>query len=90
MYAAASRLDRRLLRAIDRIDDASEPIAETYRRTRDVAADLGVPRPSYEAVRQYVHVLRRERERRRKARQTLVNVALYLEPVSALDHLGED
>jgi hypothetical protein len=45
--------------------------------------------PSYEAVRQYVHVLRRERERRRKARQTLVEVALYLKPVHALDDLDE-
>jgi DNA-binding SARP family transcriptional activator len=84
MYAAAPRLDRRLLEAIARVDSPSESIAETYRRSRELAAELGIPRPSYESVRQYIHILRRERERRRKARQTLIEVALYLKPVDAL------
>jgi hypothetical protein len=84
MYAAAPRLDRRLLDALARIDDSSEPIAETYRRCRKVAADLGIPRPSYERVRIEVHAIRRERERRRKARETLIKVALYQAPVHAL------
>jgi hypothetical protein len=48
VYAAAPRLDPRLLDAIAQIDDSSLPIADTYRRCRSVAADLGIPRPSYD------------------------------------------
>ena len=84
MYAAAPRLDRRLLEAIARIDDPSEPIAETYRRSREVAAELGIPRPSYERVRLHVHVARRRREQRRRARDTLIAVALHQKPPDAL------
>ena len=85
MYTAAPRLDRRLRDAIARVDDSSEPIAETYRRCRTAAAELGIPRPSYERVRIEVHALRRERERRRRAREKLISVAFYHGPVHALD-----
>jgi hypothetical protein len=84
MYSAAPRLDRRLLDALANVDDPSEPIAETYRRCRKVAADLDIPRPSYERVRIEVHEIRRERERRRNARETLIRVALHQAPVHAL------
>jgi len=84
MCSSAPRLDSRLVKAIVRLDDTSVPIAETYRRTREVAAHLDIPRPSYEAHRALVHAARRERARRRANRETLIRVALYLDPVDAL------
>lgn len=87
MYAAASRPDARLVRALARIDDRSVPIAETYRRSREVAAQLGVPRPSYECIRLLLRDTRREQDRRRQARETLIDVALYTKPVSALESI---
>jgi hypothetical protein len=84
MCSSAPRLDARLVKAIVRLDDTSVPIAETYRRSREVAARLDIPRPSYEAHRVLVHAARRERARRRANRDTLIRVALYLDPVDAL------
>jgi hypothetical protein len=83
----APRLDRRLLLAIVRLDDASVPIAEIYRRSRKDAASLGLPRPSYECVRQLIHAARRERARRRANRETVIRVALYLDGPEALSKL---
>jgi hypothetical protein len=87
MCTSAPRLDPRLVKAIVRLDDPSVPIAESYRRSREHAADLEVPRPSYECFRQLVHEARRARRRRRANRDTLIRVALYLEPVDALTRL---
>ena len=84
MYASAPRLDRQLLDAIADVDDSSLPIAETYRRIRDVARDLGIPRPSYERVRLHVREVRSRRERALVARDTILAVALYQKPVDAL------
>jgi hypothetical protein len=83
----APRLDPRLVEAIVRLDDPSAPIAESYRRSRKHAADLDLPRPSYECFRILVHDARRERRRRRANRDTLIRVALYLDPVDALTRL---
>ena len=90
MYSASPRLDERLLDAIAGVDDSSLPIAETHRRTRALAAAFGLPRPSYERVRQHVHLVRAERERARRKRETLVAVALYQAPVSALYDVVSD
>ena len=87
MYTAAPRLDPRLLRALVRLDDESVAIAETYRRSRDHASSLDLPRPSYECVRLLIHDARRERARHRANRATLIRVALYRESVDALDRL---
>lgn len=87
MYAAAPRLDRRLLEAIVRLDDPALPIAELNRRLRESAAQLDIPRPSYECVRLLVHDARRERARRRANRETLIRVALYLDGAEALNRL---
>ncbi len=87
MYAAAPRLDPRLLATIDRLDDSSLPIAETYRRCRGVAAELGIPRPSYERVRLHVQEVRRERERARVARETILAVLLHQRPLDALNEI---
>ncbi len=87
VYTMAPRLDHRLLETIVRLDDPSLPIAETYRRTREHAARFDIPRPSYECVRQLVHDARRERERRRANRETLIRVALYLDGPGKLNTL---
>jgi hypothetical protein len=87
MCSSAPRLDSRLVKAIVRLDDPSMPIAETYRRSREHAANLDIPRPSYECFRSLIHDARRERTRRRANRDTLIRVALYLDPVDALDRL---
>ena len=90
MYSASPRLDHRLLDAIAHVDDSSQSIAETNRRVRVLAAVFGVPRPSYERVRQHVHAVRREKERARRKRETLLAVALYQAPVSALYDVVSD
>lgn len=87
MYLAAPRLERRLLETIVRLDDPSVPIAENYRCLREHAAQLDVPRPSYECFRQLVHDARSERARRRANRQTLIRVALYLDGPDELNRL---
>ena len=83
----APRLDPRLLRAIVRLERPGVSIAEINRLTREPAAKLGLPRPSYESVRVLVHDARRERARRRANRETLIRVALYLDGPEALDRL---
>jgi hypothetical protein len=90
VYSASPRLDRRLLEAIAHVDEDSQPIAETNRRARVLAQSFGVPRPSYERVRQHVHAVRRERERARRTRETLLRVALYQAPPSALSDVFAD
>jgi hypothetical protein len=87
MYTSAPRLDRQLLETIVRLDDRSLPIAETYRRSRERAAQLDIPRPSYECVRLLIHDARRQRARRRETRATLIDVALYRRPVDDLTRL---
>jgi len=87
MCSSAPRLDDRLVKVVVRLDDLSVPIAETYRRSREDAAHLDIPRPSYECVRRLIHDARRERKRRRANRDTLIRVALYLDPVDALNRL---
>ena len=87
MYAIAPRLDRRLLELIVRLEGPELSIAEVHRRTREPAAQLDIPRPSYECVRLLVHDARRERARRRSNRETLIRAALYLDGPGALDTL---
>jgi hypothetical protein len=82
-----ARLDRRLIEAIVRLDDPSVPIAESYRRSRDSAANLDVPRPSYECFRVVVHAARRERARRKANRDIVIRTALYLDGPEALNRL---
>jgi hypothetical protein len=58
--AFAPRIDRRLIAAIARLDRRDTPIAETNRRVGELAAKLGVTKPSYEQVRAIVHAARNE------------------------------
>ncbi len=55
MTRSAPRLDQRLLAAIADLDRKGRPIAETNRLVGEAAARLGLPKPSYEQVRQVVH-----------------------------------
>ena len=87
MYTAAPRLDSRLLRVIAHIDDPSLPMAETYRRTREIAERFGIARPSYERVRLHLKNSRRKQQARRHKREVLLGVAMYLRPVDDLYEL---
>jgi hypothetical protein len=75
MPRAAPRIDSRLLAALAKVDDPKRPIAETVRRVGLVADALGIPRPSYEQLRTYVHLFR-ARERYPGAGEILLEVAL--------------
>lgn len=89
MYDAAPRLEPSLLAGISKLDDPSVPIMEIYRRARGVADDLGLPRPSYERVRQHIHEVRRLKRRRKQKRNVLVDVAYQRRPPDALSELFE-
>ena len=75
VYAAGPRLDRRYLAKIGRIDDPKLPMAETYRRIRQLSAEMDVPRPSYERVRLHLQALRARRSRRAEARELALQLA---------------
>jgi hypothetical protein len=64
MVRAAPRIDRRLLDALERLDDGTAPIAEVCRRLGAEADASGLTQPSYESVRELVHVLRELRSRK--------------------------
>jgi hypothetical protein len=84
----APRISPRLLEAIARFDDRSVPIAETSRRVGREAERLGLPRPSYERVRELVHQLRSVR-RGPSTAAVLADIAFRLRPPEALlDHLS--
>jgi hypothetical protein len=92
MLRFAPRLSPRLLEAIARLDDPSLPIAEVCRRVGGEAAEVGLPRPSYERIRVLVHALRSARRhlhRRPSTASILLDVALRVRPPDAvLDHVS--
>jgi hypothetical protein len=65
MTTAAPRIRPKLLEAIARLDDRTIPIAEVNRRVGAEAERLGLTRPSYERVRELVHLLRSLKQPRR-------------------------
>jgi hypothetical protein len=88
MPTIAPRISPRLLEAIVRFDDRTLPIAETSRRVGCEAERLGLPRPSYERVRELVHEMRRVR-RGPSTASVLVDIAFRLRPPEALlDHVS--
>jgi hypothetical protein len=88
MPTIAPRLSPRLLEAIARFDDRRLPIAETSRRVGSEAERLGLPRPSYERVRELVHELRSVRRGPTTA-SVLADIAFRLRPPEALvDHFS--
>lgn len=88
MPTIAPRISPKLIEAIVRFDDRTRPIAETSRRVGREAERLGLPRPSYERVRELVHTMRRIRRGPTTA-SVLVDIAFRLRPPEALvDHLS--
>lgn len=88
MPTIAPRISPKLLEAIVRFDKTSRPIAETSRRVGHEAEQLGLPRPSYERVRELVHMMRRMRRGPTTA-SVLLDVAFRLRPPEAVvDHVS--
>lgn len=87
MPKQAPRIDPRLVTALRRLDDASEPIAATYRRVGRAAEHLGIVRPSYEQVRVLVHMERRWVEGRRVKQELVESVLLGRRSSDALKEL---
>jgi hypothetical protein len=84
----APRLSPKLLGAIVRLDDRRLPIAEVNRRVGRAAWKLGLPKPSYQRVRELVHAARAIRRGRTTAR-VLFDIATRMRPPAALvDHLS--
>jgi hypothetical protein len=64
MVRSGPRIDPRLVAAIARLDDGTIPIAEVCRRIGLEAESAGLTRPSYEGIRELVHLSRAAREQR--------------------------
>jgi hypothetical protein len=78
-----------LVEALIRLDDRRVPIAEVNRRLGEEAERLGVPRPSYQRVRELVHEARRLRGRRPTTGSVLVDIAFRVRPpVAFLEHVS--
>jgi len=65
MTTIAPRIPRSLLETIARLDNGRIPIAEINRRVGRDAETRGLTRPSYERVRELVHLERSIRRRHR-------------------------
>jgi hypothetical protein len=74
--------------AVERLDDRSLPIAEVNRRVGAEAERLGLPRPSYERVRELVHEARRRRAKPGTARVLLDISTRVRHPEELLDHVS--
>ena len=68
MTWTSPRLDDRLWRAAEKLDDSSEPMAETWRKVGVLASELGLPRPGYDTIRRIVLA---HRERRAEIKRLL-------------------
>jgi hypothetical protein len=87
MAASAPRIHLRLIEAIVRLSRSKLALAEINRQVGALAAEHGLPRPSYERVRLLVHDAR-ERDLYPSAAEVLLDVALRLRPPTAIgDHL---
>jgi hypothetical protein len=88
VLAFAPRISPRLLRILNRIDDPRLTFAELNRRLGAEAERLGLPRPSYQRVRELLHRLRALR-RRPSTTSVLVDIAFRARPPEAfLDHIS--
>ncbi len=87
---SAAHIPDRLYRRLEKLDDRSVPIAETYRRLAVQAEEWGLARPSYERVRTLVHQSRRWKQSSGPSTSTvLLDVAFRVRPPDALlDHLS--
>jgi hypothetical protein len=60
---------------MSKLDDPRQPMAETYRRLRDLSAQMDVPRPSYERVRRQLKQGRMDEPTRAEARKLALELA---------------
>jgi hypothetical protein len=90
MPRLAARVPDRLYKRLVKLDDASRPIAETYRLLATEAERMGLTRPSYERIRVLVHQSRRwTRSRGPSTTSVVVDVAFRVRPPEAiLDQLS--
>jgi hypothetical protein len=89
VLAFAPRISPRLLQALVRLDDKREPIAEINRRLGAEAERLGLPRPSYQRVRELLHRARRLRRYKVSTFTVLADVAMQRRPPHAIgEHLS--
>ena len=87
MLQFAPRIDSRLVAAAERLDNETTPVAETNRRVGAVAAELCLPRPSYEQVRLII-IRAREHGRHPSSGEVLLDIAFRSRPPTAfLDYL---
>ena len=84
MTPAAPYIDPRLVAALGALDDAKQPIAETNRRVGQLAEAIGVPSPSYQQIRLFVHAERARRRARRAAIDLVLDVQFRSRPPEAL------
>jgi hypothetical protein len=85
----APRLSPRLVEAVVRLDDRRVSIAEINRRVGQEAERLGLPRPSYQRVRELVHQSRRLQRGQPTTTSVLIDVAFRVRPPEAfLDHIS--
>src|SRR5262245_27899397 len=76
MTVSSPRLDRRLAEAALRLDDPSQPVAETWRQVCAAADHLGLPLPGYDTIRLIVRRHRRRREELRRLLEPVLADAL--------------
>jgi hypothetical protein len=78
----APRYDPRILAAVRALDERAEPMAETARRIGVLAAQLGLPKPSYVHLRRFILAHRQEEDaelaRRAEIRRIMSDVYLDL------------
>jgi len=72
MTVTSPRLDPRLRSAAVNLDDASSPIAETWRKVGLRAEELDLPRPGYDTVRLIVRDHRRRHAEVRRLLEPVV------------------
>ena len=84
VYTQAPRVERRFLDRAAQLDDRSVPIAETYRRVRDLAEQMGIPRPSYERLRLHLRATRRREEDRTRTRDLVLQLAYNTRPANVV------
>jgi hypothetical protein len=89
MVTAAPRIDRRLRRTIRRLEVRYRCIADINRAVGSYSSRLGLARPSYEQVRQYVHRARSKRRRLANSLSVVADVHFRRRPVEDLLSLLE-
>lgn len=63
---------------VTELDDATRPVAETWRQVAGTAERLGMLRPSYQHVRRLVRIERRRRQLEAAGREVLGRAATTL------------